>query len=497
METSEAAVASAELSPSHGERLDKSLVRSVAWVAFTKWASQIVVWGSTVLVARILAPEDYGVVTVAGVYLGVLTLMTEFGINSGVVALREQTEHELAQLNTVAVLVSLAGFAIACALAKLAGSFFASPQLPAVLIVMSISFVISAFQSVPNALLQRELRFRLLSIIDGLRAITIAFATVAFALAGFRYWTLVLSAVLGTLFSTVVILSNRRCRFAWPRWSELREQIHFSSTVLIGSLSWYWYSNADFIVAGRMLGQAALGSYSIAWNFANAPLERITSLVGRVTPAYYSAVKQDNAALRRFLLGPTEAIAIVAFPAMIGMALVARDAVPVLLGAKWQSAILPLELLALYACFRSVMPLLPQVLLVTGEFKFALWVGLVMAVVMPAAFWIGSRWGLAGVAAGWVIAYPFCALPLYVRTAKTIELSTRDYISALRPAIEGTLAMAAIVLTVKLAMPAGVLAGARLSAQVAAGALAYPAFLWIFHRERVRRFVRAVRALRA
>lgn len=497
METSEAPVAATELTSAHSERLDQSLVRSVAWSASTKWASQIVVWGSTVLVARILAPEDYGVVTVAGVYMGVLTLMTEFGINSGVIALREQTEHELAQLNTVAVLVSLVGFAIACALAGVAGSFFGSPQLPAVLIAMSTSFVISAFQSVPNALLQRELRFRLLSIIDGLRAVTIAFATVALALAGFRYWTLVLSAVLGTLFSTVLVLLNRRCRFAWPRWSELKEQIHFSSTVLIGSLSWYWYSNADFVVAGRMLGQAALGSYSIAWNFANAPLERITSLVGRVTPAYFSAVKRDNAALRRFLLRPTEGIAIVTFPAMIGMALVAGDAVPVLLGAKWQSAILPLQLLALYACFRSVMPLLPQVLLVTGEFKFALWVGLVMAVVMPAAFWVGSHWGLAGVAAGWVIAYPFCALPLYLRTAKTIELPTREYIGALRPAIEGTIAMAAVVIAVKLTMPAGVSGGARLSAQIAAGALAYPAFIWSFHRERLRRFLRAARSLRA
>jgi PST family polysaccharide transporter len=473
------------------------MLHSIAWVAASKWGSQVLVWTSTVIVARILSPGDYGVVTVAGVYMGVLTLLTEFGINAGVVALREQTENELAQLNTVAVLVSVAGFAIACALAGVAGRFFGSPELPAVLVVMSTSFVISACQSVPNALLQRELRFRLLSVIDGIRAVTLAFATVAFAMAGFRYWTLVLSAVLSTLLTTVLILSKRRCRFAWPHWSALREQIHFSSTVLTGSLAWYWYSNADFMVAGRVLGQAALGSYSIAWNFANAPLEKISSLVGKVTPAYYSAVQKDLAQLRRFLLRPTEAIAIIAFPAMIGMALVAHDAVLLLLGAKWADVIVPLELLAVYACIRSIMPLLPQVLMVTGEFTFALRVGLVMAVVMPAAFWIGSHWGLRGIAAGWAIAYPVCALPLYLRTARTIELQTSEYLRALRPAAEGTVAMALAVIAIKLALPSSLGIGVRLAAQVVTGALVYGAVLMLLHRERINSFLSAAKALRS
>jgi PST family polysaccharide transporter len=362
---------------------------------------------------------------------------------------------------------------------------------------MSTSFVISAFQSVPNALLQRELRFRLLSIIDATRAVALALATVAFALAGLRYWTLVFSAVLSTLLTTVLVLSKKRCGFAWPRWSALREQIHFSSTVLFGSLAWYWYSNADFMVAGRMLGQAALGSYSIAWNFANAPLEKISSLVGKVTPAYYSAVQKDFGELRRFLLRPTEAIAIIAFPAMIGMALVAHDAVLLLLGSKWAEVIVPLELLAMYACIRSIMPLLPQVLMVTGEFTYALRIGLVMAIVMPVAFWLGSHWGLRGIAAAWAIAYPVCALPLYLRTARTIQMRTSEYLRALRPAAEGTVAMALAVVAVKVVLPSSLSLGIRLAVEVIAGAVVYVGALLLLHRTRVDAFVRAARTLRS
>jgi O-antigen/teichoic acid export membrane protein len=116
LEITESPALETQGSPLPDKPLDRSMLHSIAWVAASKWGSQVLVWTSTVIVARILSPGDYGVVTVAGVYMGVLTLLTEFGINAGVVALREQTEHELAQLNTVAVLVSLAGFAVACAL---------------------------------------------------------------------------------------------------------------------------------------------------------------------------------------------------------------------------------------------------------------------------------------------------------------------------------------------------------------------------------------------
>jgi PST family polysaccharide transporter len=208
-------------------------------------------------------------------------------------------------------------------------------------------------------------------------------------------------------------------------------------------------------------------------------------------------VQKDLAQLRRFLLRPTEAIAIIAFPAMIGMALVAHDAVLLLLGAKWADVIVPLELLAVYACIRSIMPLLPQVLMVTGEFTFALRVGLVMAVVMPAAFWIGSHWGLRGIAAGWAIAYPVCALPLYLRTARTIELQTSEYLRALRPAAEGTVAMALAVIAIKLALPSSLGIGVRLAAQVVTGALVYGAVLMLLHRERINSFLSAAKALRS
>jgi O-antigen/teichoic acid export membrane protein len=477
--------------------LDRSLIHGVAWTGAVKWATQIVTWGSTLAVAHILSPADYGVVTLATVYLGVVTLVSDFGVGAGVVALRDQTDEQLAQLNGLAVLVGVAGFVVSGLIARPAGRFFQAPQLPAVLTIMSLSFVVSSFQSVPSSLLRKDLRFKALSVIDGTRALVTSGLVLALAIAGLRYWSLVLGALASTTIGTALVITQRRHRFALPRWSDLKQQIRFSSHISIVNLAWYWYSNADFVVAGRMLGQDALGMYSLAWQLANTPVEKVTSVIGSVTPAYFSAVQNDPSALKRYLLKPTEAISLILFPVMIGMALVAHDAVPLLLGSKWQQLVVPLQLLAIYATFRCVMPLLPQVLVVSGDTIFLMWSTIITCLIIPIAFIIGSRWGTSGIAAAWVLAYPINAIPMYVRTARRIRMSIGEYLRALRPAIDGCVGMTAAVLLLKWALPPTIFPLGRLLAEVSSGALVYVGAQLLFHRDRVMSFCHSGKMIRA
>jgi len=485
-------VTQAEILPTKAEsqRLDISLVRGIAWTGAAKWSSQVLAWASTLVVARILAPGDYGLVSMATIYLGVLTVVSEFGLGSAVVTLRDLTEEQIAQLNGLSVYLGLLGLGISCVVAIPLGRFFESPDLPRVIVVMSLGFVVKSFQSIPSSLLQKELRFKLLSVIEATTCFVLSGAVVLFALLGFRYWTLVFGALLSSILGTLLTLAMRRHRLAWPRRSSLKHAIRFSRQVLVGRLAWYGYSNADFVVAGRILGQTVLGNYTVAWNLANSPLEKITSLVGGVTPAYYSAVQEDRGALRRYLLKPTEAISLIMFPVMVGMALVSRDAVLSVLGQKWEGAIAPLQLLALYACVRSIMPLIAQVLMVTGDSDFVMWNGIVSLVALPIAFVIGSHWGAQGIAAAWVVAYPINAVPLYLRASRRISLSIAEFWRVLLPAIHGTLLMALVVLAVRLVLSGHFTMVTRLVIQVLSGAIAYIAVVMLFHHERLCMFRR-------
>ena len=477
--------------------LDRSLMRGVAWTAAGKWSSQALSWASWLIVARLLTPEDYGLVGMAAIYLGLVTLLSEFGLGTAVLAVRELSVGQINQLHGLAVLLGLGCWLASCVLALPLGRFFHAPQLPLVVVVMSTTFVITSFKTVPLALLQRDMRFKALALIDLTQALVLAIAMIALAVAGLRYWTLVCGAVLGATFSTAAVLRLRHPGFAWPQLDALKPAVTLSSNVLVSRLCWYTYSNADFLIAGRILGKSALGFYTVGWTLANVAVDKITALIGQVTPAFFSAVQTDAAAMRRYLLRVTEGIALVTFPVSVGVALVARDLVLVVLGPKWEGTIAPLQVLAAYAAVRSITPLLPQVLHALRDTKFEMWNMVAAAVVMPVTFYVsGQRWGTVGLAFAWVLVDPVFNLRLYRRVFSKIHLSTSAYLGALWPALSAVALMTAGVLAVKGLGSATWSAGLRLAAEVGAGAISYGLACCVLHRGRLAAFYQLVVAAR-
>jgi PST family polysaccharide transporter len=230
--------------------------------------------------------------------------------------------------------------------------FFGTPELRSVVVVMSIPIVFGALRTVPTSLLERDLRFKLLAGIETIQVCFQAFVVVALALAGFGYWALILGSVVGAVVSTALILTYRPSGFAWPRPASIRSALVFSNRVLVSRVAWYVQSNADFLVAGRVLGQAALGVYTLAWTIASAPVDKITALVTRVAfPSLRASGRRG--ALRRYLLNLTEGLAVLTFAAGAGLALVADDLVHVVLGSKWEAAIAPFGSSRITSAYRA------------------------------------------------------------------------------------------------------------------------------------------------
>jgi len=464
---------SQNLAASAHAQLEGTLVRGIAWTAGMKWGAQIFSWASTLIVARLLSPDDYGLVGMAAVYLGLANLISEFGVGTTVITLKDLDSEDIAQLNGFAILLGLAGFALSCVAAVPLGIFFKSPRLPWVVVTMSTTFLIGSFQSVPAALLQRDLQFKLVSVIDGVKSFSMAFVAVIFAAAGFRYWTLVLAGIVSAIVGTIATLSKRRHRIALPRPSRLSHVLRFSWHVIAGRVSWYTYSNADFVVSGKLLGQEALGSYTVAWNLATVPVEKITGVLNSVTPALYSAVQKDKGALRRYMLGLSEIIGLITLPLSVGVGLVSREFVLTFLGSKWSSVILPLMFLGFYAGVRSVTPIIWSIMNVVGDSAFAMKAAMALAVILPTAFAIGSHWGNGGIAAAWMIGFPIVAIPATSRVFRKIDLSWAGFFRVMAPALTGCLAMGVAVLVLKTILPLYYGMPLRLGVLVVSGATTY------------------------
>ena len=477
--------------------MDKHLLGGIAWTAAAKWGSQMLTWLCLLLVARLLEPRDFGVVGVAGVYLGLIAVFSEFGFGSAVITLRDLTTSEIAQINTFSVISGVVGSLVSCALAIPMGWFFRSPELPAVICVMSTSFLILGFKTVPCSVLQKDLRFKRLSLIDSIAAITQSLCVLLLAWLGRGYWALALGSVVGTTVATALNVASCPWGFERPRLKAVSHAVNFSWQILMGRLSWLLYSDADFLVAGRVLGTTALGAYTFAWNLATLPVEKVTALVGQVTPAFFSANQGDHNALRRYLQSLTEAVSLVTFPATIGLGLVAPEFIGLFLGSRWSDAVGPLEVLAFYGSIRSVSALLGPLLTALRETRLVMWTHIAAAVLMPLLFYVGSRWGPSGIACGWIIGYPLIALPLYRKASRRVGMPFRDYLVAIRPALDGSLLMILAVAALKFVIPVEWPPYLRLGVEVVAGAGAYLIVLLVLHIDRLRSFIDFYRRLRA
>ena len=475
--------------------LDRSLVRGIAWTGGGKWITQIVSWIATPIIARLLSPVDYGVAGMAMIYVGLVQLVTDFGLGAAIVQRRDLDDDQIARLGGVCALLGACFLALSIALAPVIAGFFGNPEVEPVVVALSVIFLASGFQTVPRALLARDLDFRRLAGLDAIEALSTIAVTLPLAAMGFRHWALVAGGIAGRLVSTVVVLSWRGHRLRWPvRFATISGPVVFGAHVIGSSLAWYTFLNADVTVIGRRLGSAALGSYSIGLTLASIPVDRLSALISRVTPAILAKLQHDRHALRRYVLALTEGTSLLTFPAAIGLALVAREFVLVVLGAEWRAAITPLRLLALAAVFRSLTPLFSQLLVATGQPQRNMHASIAAAIVLVPLFYVASYRGTAGVAAVWLVAYPLVVAAFSMRYAfAACDMRVALYVRALWPAIGATLAMSAAVLAVALIAPPTWPLPLLLGAKCIVGAVTYVGLVWYRHGTRLRRSLAMVR----
>jgi PST family polysaccharide transporter len=451
-----------------------------------KWAIQLVSWASTVIIARLLTPSDYGLMGMAAVYLGLVALVNEFGLTAAILRGRDLNDSQIAQIGGFGVALGVVFCGISVGAAIPIAHFYGEPAVRVIVTVLSLNFIFSSASVLPRSLLARDLDFRRLAWIDGATNIVQMTCTIVLAFLGFRYMALVLGSLVGRIAGALLANFTRPHRIAWPRqFRAISESVLVGWHVVVGRVSWYTYQNADFAIVGRVLGKVVLGAYTIGWEIATLPVERVSALVGQVTPGVFSSVQADRPALRRYYLAVVEGLAFITFPGAVGISLTAPLLVPVLLGEKWAAAILPLQLLAFYAGLRSIDTVTPQVLIYTGHSRQSMWYTVLAAVVLPLLFLFGARWGAAGVAFVWIVAYPVVVSPIYRLVFRILDLSPRAYLRSLWPAASGTLLMALAVLAVRYSLPGDLDIRVKLVSEITVGAATYAIALLTFHRRRI------------
>lgn len=483
MDEMEKSMATPEMKTLIKTPLKARVVNAVFWLGATKIFGQAISWFITIYVARILLPDDYGLLSMSGVFIGLILLFNEVGLGAAIVQRETITREDLSNIFWVVILLNAALYLISFALAPFIAVFFGEPRIVSIMRVIAINFIISGIGLVPYQMLSRELTFGKRSIAEFIGNLSGGVATLLFALKGAGVWSLAYGGV------TIAAVTNLLYCVFYP-WtpmfsfspSRIKGMIKFGAKVAGARLMWYTYSNADYLIAGKLLGKAALGYYTLAFQFASLPLEKIVSLYTQVAFPTFSEIQNDTERLKKYFLKSVGFIAFITFPFFMLLFLTSEDAVNSILTPKWGPIVLPLKILCVVSTLRAVNALNTPLVLARGRGGLAMLLNLIAAVVMPIAFYIGSFYGFEGFSYSWLFAFPALFAIITYLSIKQIGLGLLEYFKELRHTSAATISMVVLVLFLQRTVWAGLSGPVRIAASCVIGVVSYCMYFLLFNR---------------
>ena len=463
----------------------KRILAGFGWTAGGRFLGQLVAWGVSIVVIRILSPDDYGLLAMATVLTGFVALFSELGLGWAVVHAREVDATTLRKVFGLIILVNGALTALAFGVAPLVASFFGEQRLTELIRVIAIQFLIVAPGVIPDAILQRELEFKRRSLVELSATIAGGAATLGLALAGFGVWALVYGSLLAITWRTVGINIVRPfLHLPSLRFTGLGKLFAFGGYVALSRVLLYLYLQADMVIGGRFLGKEQIGYYAVGMNLASLPMQRISVILNEVAFPAFARIQDERERVGQYLLRSIRMLSLFGFSVFWGIAAVAPEIVSVLLGDKWEPAILPLQLLALVMPVRMIGQLMPPTLQGVGEAKLVARNQLLACSVLTLAFLAGVQFGIVGLSGAWLIAFPVVFLANLRTWLPVLGLRAGQLLGAMAgPAIAGA-GMFAIVAAVR---AQGLVGGPyRLLLFVLVGAVSYAALSLLVNRETLR-----------
>ena len=424
----------------------QTVVAALKWMLTARFAGQLITWVITILVIRILSPEDYGLMALAMAIVGYLSLFEEIGLGSAIVQRTQLDRRLLEQIFGLLLTLDVVLYGGVWVGAPLAADFFAVPELAPIMRAAGLLLLINAFGTLPDAILNRRMDFRRKSIALFGSMVAGSLLTLVLALQGRGVWAL----VSGSLFMAVVrVLMLQAFARVWyrPRFgiSAVGGAARFGGFITLDRVLTYVYSQSDAPIIGKLLGDAFLGLYSVGMHLASLPMQKVAGLLNEVGFAAFARLQSEPEALRGHFLKAVRVLALLAFPVFLGISSVAPEIVGIFLGDKWAGAVLPIQVLSLVMPVRLLNLVLSSSLCGIGRAGVSARNNLVACIIMPVAFAIGAQWGLQGVCIAWVIAYPLCFVVALIRGLPVIGVGVGEFLAAVRaPALAALLMYLAV-----------------------------------------------------
>ena len=434
--------------------LKDKTVTGVIWSAVDRFSAQGIQFVFSLLIARLLVPEDYGVVAMLGIFMAVSQTFIDSGFGAALIRKIDRTEEDFSTVFyfniVVAILFYLALFFAAPAIAN----FYNTPLLESITKVVALNLIIGSLSGIHNAKLSIAIDFKSRAKISIVSTLLTGAVGLWMAYAGYGVWALVVqnlfSSAIRTVLLWVIVKWYPKLVFSWKSFKEL---FSFGSKLLASALLDTLYNNIYTLVIGKVFSSSTLGVYSKANALAQFPSSNITSVLQGVTFPVLSTIQNEDDRLadayKRFL----KIAAFVVFPLMIGLSAVADPFIRLVLTDKWEGAIYLLQIMCFWMMWYPIHAINLNILQVKGRSDYFLKLEIIKKIQGVIVLCITVPMGIVAMCYGSLISSIICLVWNTHYTKKLIGYGFFAQMKDLLPIIVHALVMGLIVAIVVYVMP--------------------------------------------
>jgi O-antigen/teichoic acid export membrane protein len=455
--------------------LSQKTIAGLGWTLGTQVLCQGLRFLVSVILARLIAPRDFGLLAMVLVFTGFAGLFGDFGFGQSLIQREKIEERHRSSIFWISLAIGflLAGTTVVAA--PLAAHFYREPRLVPVMMLIAVSFPLGSLGTVQKALLTREMRFRAFGLIEVANTTISGVAAIVLALRGFGVWSLVWQQIL----SYVVVAIGTFWVLDWrPHLTvdrgALAELFGFSAHLTGFSAVNYWFRNADNMLVGRYFGSAPLGIYSRAYNLMLLPLSQVVWVVARVMFPALSKLQNDKVRVKSIFLRMVSIISLITCPLMLGLLAVADHFVLGLYGPIWAEMIPVLRIFCILGLIQSISSTVGLIFQSQGRTDWMFWWGCFSGGLSILGIVIGVWTGTLAAIAGYLLLVAILLLvPNFSIAGKLIGMTTREVVQSVAGVTICSSVMAVSVWGLGRILPSSWPHWAYLAVQIPFGAVVY------------------------
>lgn len=369
--------------------------------------------GSTAVLARILTPADFGMIAMVMAVTGFASLFKDLGLSMATIQKTDVTHEQISVLFWINVAISFLIALITVGISPVIAMFYGDPRLTPIGMALSLSFVFGGLTVQHQAILRRQMRFKVLAIIPVITIAVSVIAAIVAAILGAGYWSLVIMELARSATDAVAVWFVCRWRPSLPhRGSNVRGMLRFGANLTGYNIFNYFSRNLDNILIGRVWGSVSLGLYIKAYTLMKLPLSQINAPIAAVAIPAMSRLQNEPEHYRGYYLKMISLIAFVTMPLIAFLIVMSKDVILLILGSKWIQASSIFIFLGIAGLLQPICNSTGWLFVSQDRSKDMLHWGLLGGIITIVSIVIGLPWGVIGVAVSYAIAMNCIQVPL-------------------------------------------------------------------------------------